>query len=202
MDLATYLLFEDPLTLWIILGAIGILAGVAWSRTGSRRSLALAAGCVAAGVVIGILAQVVETGREKVEHTLTVMAAAARDGDAERLIDQISADYHSGTSTRESLAEAVRTGLALVRADAAPPSITMEDGEATVVQTYRFAAAPRSPLHLLPGSSEVTWKGTFAPDADGRWRLRSVTTLRPQQVSPEEALQMLRAASGRGMLGG
>jgi hypothetical protein len=193
MDLLRYLLFENPLTLWILLGVAAVVAGLVWMRTGSPRAARAALGCLAAGVLIGVLAWAVETDRERLVRTLDTMAKAVDRGDAEVLIECISPQYRNGAFDKAALAGAVRLGLRQVRATADPPVIRQRDREACVTQAYTFRPAPGA--RPVPAEFErVTWQGAFAPDPDGQWRLRSVAATQPLHMTPEEAARHLPKA--------
>ena len=187
MDLLRHLLFENPLTLWMVLGMAGLVAGLVWSRTGSNRARRVLAALVAMAVAVGIAAWAVETDRERVERTLRIMAEAADTGDAEAFIERISPEYRNGPFDQEDLAKAVRAGLREVRATAATPIIRMEEGRATVTQVYVFRAAPGQRFALPPAYERITWEGTFGPDEDREWRLRSAMGIRPRRMTAEEA---------------
>jgi len=205
MDLLRHLVFENPLTLWMTLGLACLVAALIWSRTGSRRALWTLGALLAAMVAVGIAAWAVETDRERVERTLRIMAKAADTGDAEALIERISPEYRNGPFRQEDLAKAVRAGLRAVRATAATPIIRMEEGRAsprrseaspwrsraTVTQAYVFRAAPGKQFLLPPGQERITWEGTFGPDEDGEWRLRSAIGIRPRRITAEEAAARL-----------
>jgi hypothetical protein len=193
MDLLRYLLLENPLTLWILLGIAAVVAGLVWMRTGSQRAARAALGCLAAGVLVGVLAWAVETDRERLVRTLDTMAKAVDRGDAEALIERISPEYRNGAFDKAALASAVRLGLRQVRATADSPVIRQRDREACVTQAYTFRPAPGA--RSVPTEFErVTWEGAFAPDPDGEWRLRSVAATQPIHMTPEEAARRLPKA--------
>ena len=190
MDILRHLLFENPLTLWIVLGLAAFGAGFYWSRTGSRRAAGIAAACLGAAVLVGLAAWLVETDRERLERTLDKMGDAAAAGDAEAFIERISREYVP--PGKDALAGVVRRGLALVRVSAETPVIQMTGGEATVTQVYRFRPAPGSRVPIGQPFDCVTWEGTFAPDADGEWRLRSAVAVRPERLTPQDAATYLQ----------
>jgi len=193
MDLLRYLLLENPLTLWILLGIAAVVAGLVWMRTGSPRAARAALGCLAAGVLVGVLAWAVETDRERLVRTLDTIAKAVDRGDAEALIECISPEYRNGAFDKAALASAVRLGLRQVRATADSPVIRQRDREACVTQAYTFRPAPGA--RPVPAEFErVTWQGAFAPDPDGQWRLRSVAATHPLRMTPEEAARHLPKA--------
>lgn len=191
MDLIHHLLFENPLALWILLGLGAVVAGIVWSRTGSRRAVAVAVTLAALAVVVGLVAWLVETDREKLIRTIDRMAAAADSGDAEAFIEYLSPDYGNGPRGKDTLAGIVRLGFKMVRVKAESPIIQMDNGEATVTQVYNFRAAPGTRATLTADRSVIKWQGTFRPDADGQWRLRSAMCISPVRMSPEEAARYL-----------
>jgi hypothetical protein len=191
MDLARYLVLENPLTLWILLGIAATVAGLVWMRTGSRRAAVVGLVCLADAALVGILAWAVETDRERLLHTLDTMAAAVDRGDAEAVIERISPEYRSGPSDKAALAAVVRLGLQRVRATAQTPVIRQRDREAGVTQVYTFRAGPGG-HPLATDYDRITWEGTFAPDPDGEWRLRAVAATQPRRITPEEAARYLQ----------
>jgi len=194
MDLVRYLLFENPLTLWILLGTATVVAALVWVRAGSSRAGIVARACAGAAVAVAVLAWAVETDRERLVRTLDTMASGVDRGNAEALIERISPAYRSGPSDKAALAAVVRVGLRQVRATAETPVIVLRDREATVTQVYCFRAAPGG--RAMPtGYDRVTWEGVFAPDADGEWRLRTVTATQPRRITPEEAARYLPRAA-------
>jgi hypothetical protein len=60
-----------------------------------------------------------------------------------------------------------------------------------VTQAYVFRAAPGKQFLLPPGQERITWEGTFGPDEDGEWRLRSAIGIRPRRITAEEAAARL-----------
>ena len=191
MDLVRHILFENPLPLWIVLGLAAIVAGVVWTRTGSRKALGLLVAFPAAAVLVGILAWAVETDYERLTRTLDIMAGTLADGNDTRFMERVSPEYRSGSAGKEELAAIARLGLKQVRATAETPVIRFHDHEATVTQVYHFVPAPGSRLPMPPDGERVTWEGTFAPDADGEWRLWSAKATHPYRMSPEDAARVL-----------
>jgi hypothetical protein len=197
MDLLRHLLFENPLTLCIVLGLAAVGAGFVWSRTGSRRARAVVAVSGGAAVLLILVSALVETDQERVEKSLGRMADAAASGNAEAFIEYISTDYEGGLAGKDSVAAVVRMGLAHLRASVEAPTIRMGDRRACVTQTYRFTPAPGSSVALPPTYDRITWEGALAPDSDGQWRVRSAMAVKPERMTPEEAAQRLRRAMPR-----
>ena len=191
MDILRHLLLENPLTPCIVLGLIAVVAGFFWSRTASRRALAVVLACCLATAVIVTVSWLVETDRERVVATLQRMSTAATRSDAEAFIGEISPEYDSAAGGKAGISTVVRSGLRVLRAHGEEPAIRMEDGRATVTQVYHFSPAPSSRLVLPPQYETVTWEGTLAPDPDGRWRLRSAVATKPDRLSPQDALRLL-----------
>ena len=192
MDILRHLVFENPLSPCIVLGLVAVAAGLIWSRTGSRRALAVIVAAGGAAVVLAILSIAVKTDEERVDRSLRMMAQAGARGDAEALIERISPQYGNAPAARDSLVAVVRFGLGRVRVSAGDPAIRMGDKQATVTQTYRFSPAPGQKFALPPSHDYVTWEVTLAPDADGQWRVRAATAVRPERMTPEEAAGRLR----------
>jgi len=191
MDLLRHLLLENPLSLCIVLSLAALGAGFFWSRTGSQRARAVALACCGLALALILLAWLVETDRERVAKTLDLMSRAASRGDAETFIAQISPDYDPASGGKTGIADVVQMGLRLVRAGADDPAIVTEGGRATVTQVYHFSPAPNSRMIVPREYEAITWEGAFAPDADGRWRLRSVVATRPERMSPQDAARGL-----------
>ncbi|MBM4017937.1 MAG: hypothetical protein FJ288_06345 [Planctomycetes bacterium] len=197
MDILRHLVLENPLTLCIVLGLIAVAAGLFWSRTGSPRSLAAVVASGGAAVLLVIISWAVETDQERVFRSLRRMTDAADDGNADAFIERISPEYGDSASARESVEAVVRLGLAHLRADTETPVVRMGEGQATVTQVYRLRPAPGSRVALPPPYQRVTWEGTFAPDGDGEWRLRTAVALKPERMTPEEASRQLHRALPR-----
>jgi hypothetical protein len=191
MELLRHLLFENPWTLWILLGLAALAAGVIWGRTGSRRAARAACAFVAAGVLVGVLDWAVETERERLMRTLDTLDHAASTGNADLFMERVSAEYRSGSFSKERLAAAVRHGLKEVRASAESPVIEQGENEATVTQACRLSPAPGAQFAIPPQFQRITWEGRFAREADGEWRLRSAVAVSPQRMTPEEAVRFL-----------
>ena len=192
MDILRHLVLENPLSPCIVLGLVAVAAGLIWSRTGSRRALAVIVAAGGAAAILAILSIAVETDQERVDRSLRMMAQAGARGDAEALIERISPQYGNAPAARDSIVAVVRFGLGRVRVSAGDPAIRMGDKQATVTQTYRFSPAPGQKFALPPSHDYVTWEATLAPDADGQWRVRAATAVRPERMSPEEAAGRLR----------
>jgi hypothetical protein len=191
MDILRHLLLENPLTPCIVLGLIAVVAGFFWSRTASRRALGVVLACCLATAVIVTVSWLVETDRERVVAALQRMSAAATRCDAEAFIGEISPEYDPAAGGKAGISTVVRSGLRILRAHGEEPAIRMEDGRATVTQVYHFSPAPNSRLVVPREYEAITWEGAFAPDADGRWRLRSVVATRPERMSPQDAARGL-----------
>jgi hypothetical protein len=194
MNLLKHLLFEDPMALWILFAMVAVLAGVWWSRGGSRAALITVLAAVAAGVTVGLLAWLVETDYEKIERTLAVMARGVGTGDADKIIERVSPQYRNGLFTKDMLATVIRRGMEEVRATVRQPTIVMADGQATVTQVYTFTPAPGSHAKFPTGDQPVQWEGGFARDPDGEWRLVWARATQPVRMTPEEAIVLLGAA--------
>jgi len=213
MDILRHLVLENPLSPCIVLGLVAVAAGLIWSRTGSRRALAVIVAAGGAAAVLAILSIAVETDEERVDRSLRIMAQAGARGDAEALIERISPQYGNapaalsestgGTSqgqtvsSRDSIVAVVRFGLGRVRVSAEDPAIRMGDQQATVTQTYRFSPAPGQQFALPPSHNYITWEATLAPDPDGQWRVRAAMAVRPERMTPEEAARQLHRALPR-----
>ena len=191
MDLLRYLIFENPLTLWIVLGMAAIACGLVWTRTGSRQARAAAVTLIAIAAAVAVLSWLVETDHERLIRTLDTMGKAAATGNADMFVERISPLYQSGSAGKEDLASVVRLGLQYVRAATETPTIVMTDGRATVTQACRFTPAPGLRMPLPPEAQRVVWEGQFAPDGDGEWRLRAAVALSPKRMAPEEAVRYL-----------
>jgi len=192
MDILRHLVLENPLSPCIVLGLVAVAAGLIWSRTGSRRALAVIVAAGGAAAVLAILSIAVETDQERVDRSLRMMAQAGARGDAEALIERISPQYGNAPAARDSIVAVVRFGLGRVRVSAEDPAIRMGDKQATVTQTYRFSPAPGQQFALPPSHHYITWEATLAPDPDGQWRVRAATAVRPECMTPEEAAGRLR----------
>jgi hypothetical protein len=183
-----HIVFEDPMPLWVLYGIATAIFLAVWSRSRSWVPLAFAGGCVLAGIAVGIVAHAVETDNERVLRSLSVMARAVETGDAESLAERISPQYRNDRFFgKPELVGIVMQALPKIRATANAPAVRLEGGEATVIQQYLLTAAPGQTLPLPKDPTPVTWEGTFAPDSDGEWRLRSVTATEPRHLTPEEA---------------
>jgi len=193
MDLIRHFAFENPTTLLVILGIAAVICGTIWHRKGPAGCRLAAILCVAAGLLVGILAYTVETDRERLLRTLDVMGRAVDDGRAEAFASCISPEYKSGTLDRAGLADLVRRGLEYVRASADLPLIALGDTDAVVTQTYHFRPAPGMPTMISKQYERVVWEGVFGPDADGQWRLRSARATHPREMLPQEAARFLPA---------
>ncbi|MFO8013784.1 MAG: hypothetical protein R6X20_10825 [Phycisphaerae bacterium] len=191
MDALRYFVFENPATLLVVLLIATVLLGTVWRRTGAKASRAAAGACLAATVLVALLAWLVETDRERLERTLDTMARAADEGRPEAFIERISPDYRTDGQGKEGMADLVRDGLKYVRASAGGATVDMRDGKATVTQTYRFRSAPGQRVNVAERFPRVEWEGTFGPDADGEWRLRSARVLSPRAMLPQEAVRYL-----------
>jgi len=195
MHVIRHLIFENPTTLLVALGIAAVVCGTVWHRTGSSAWRLAAALCIAVGLLIGILATTIETDRERLVRTLKTMGRAVDDGRPQAFADCISDQYKSGSLDKDGLANLVRRGLQYVRASADVPHVVMTDSVATVTQTYVFRPAPGTPTVISKTYERVTWEGEFAPDADGRWRLRAARAIRPREMLPQEAARFLPSHS-------
>jgi len=191
MTLLHYLVFDNPAALLVVLVIGAVLLGTIWRRTGAAGCRWAAFTCIAAGVLVTLVAYLVETDRERLDRTLRTMADAVDEGRPEPFIACISPDYEGGALGKDGLADIVRQGLTHVRASAAAPTVRMDDGRATVTQTYRFRPAPGSRTPVAERRPPVVWEGTFGPDADGEWRLRSARAVSPRVMLPQEAARYL-----------
>jgi hypothetical protein len=191
MDALRYFVFENPATLLVVLLIATVLLGTLWRRTGKPAARGAAGVCLAVALLVALLAWLVETDRERLQRTLETMARAADAGRPEAFIERISPDYRSDGLGKEGMADIVRHGLEYVRASAGGHTVRMEDDAATVTQTYRFRAAPGMRAPVADRFPRVEWQGTFGPDADGEWRLRSARVLSPRPMLPQEAVRYL-----------
>ena len=197
MDFFRHLFFENPQTLWVLLGIGAILAGVVWRRMGSRHARTAAVVLAAAAVAIGILAWAVETDREKLLRSISTMNMAANDGPADAFIERISPSYRNGPLGKDHLAAVVRQAAMKLRASGEILKIDPRDKDFLVTQVYHFRPAPNVHFLVPPEWQNVTWEGVFAKDPDGQWRLRSAVATHPRRITPEEAGQYLRQGSLR-----
>jgi len=192
MDTLTYLFFEDPTTLWILLGLAELIALILWAQTHSRRAVTALILFPVVAVLLGLLDFAVETDREAVLRSIATMDRAAAAGDAEAVIERISPDYRTDRFNKDALAAAVRAGLSQVRVEPSVPTLRKESAPAgttvfRVTETYRFQPAPGSRMDVSPEWENVTWEATFKKDKDGQWRLASAMAIRPVQMTAEEA---------------
>ena len=191
MNVFRHFVFENPVTLLIVLIIATVILGTVWRRTGKNAARAAASVCLAAAAIVALVAWFVETDRERLQRTLDTMARAADEGRPEVFIERISPDYRTDGQGKDGLADIVRHGLRYVRASARGATVDMEEDRATVTQTYTFRTAPGMRAPVAERFPRVEWEGTFAPDADGEWRLRSAQVLSPRPMLPQEAVRYL-----------
>jgi hypothetical protein len=196
MDFVSYLLFENPTTLWVILALAWLVTLILRRQTQSLRLGALLWVLPLIIVLLGILAHAVETEHESLLRTLRMMEQAADRGDQTAFMERVSDDYRTGTFGKEALARAVRIGLAHFRATASTPATqisALPDGTrvSRVTQEYTFRPAPGSQFPLPPQWQKVTWEGTFRKETDGQWRLTSAAATRPEPITAEDAAARL-----------
>jgi len=199
MNTVSFLLFENPITLWVVLGVIEIAALAVWQRTRSRRAVKVLVAMPAIAVAVGILSAAVATDYESVLRTIGAMDRAVVTGNADAFLAEVSSDYGSGAGDKAALAAAVRLGLASVRAAPSAAVLRREttpEGEPRfrATQDYRLRPAPGSEMPIPPEWQCVTWEGEFRRDADGRWRLIAAVSVHPERLRAEEAVtRALRA---------
>jgi len=191
MHIVRHLFLENPLGLWVVLGLAEIVALVVWDQTRSKRAAWCLVAFPVAGMLLGVLDLAVETDAEQLNRTLRTMARGVAEGNAEAIIECISPDYCNGSARKEDLARVVRLAMRQVRAKAQSPNINWGENEATVRQVYVFESVSGARRAVHPRSRVVLWEGVFAPDADGEWRLRWATALRPKRITPEQAVRYL-----------
>jgi len=191
MHVIRHLVLENPTTLLVALGIAAVVCGTIWHRRGSSPCRLVAVLCVAAGILVAVLAYSIETDRERLVLTLSTMGRAVDEGRPDAFADCISDRFETGSLDKDGLADLVRRGLQYVRASPEVPNITMTDADAAVTQVYVFRAAPGVPVRISKQYERITWEGNFAPDADGRWRLRSARATQPREMLPQEAARFL-----------
>ena len=191
MTVLRNLFLEDPRTIWVVLGIAEFILLASWTRGRTRWKLWALIALPVAGVLVGLLDWAVETDYEKVRRSVRTISQAAKDGDADRLIQRISDSYESGRFRKKDLAGLVRWGLLQVTVQTLPPTISFEDDRGIVRQTYLFTSTSRASFHIR--NESILWEGTFEQDPDGEWRLRKVMMLQPFERQPEEYIpNMLR----------
>jgi len=191
VDLLRHFVYENPTTVLVALIIATVVLGTIWRRTGSAGCRWAALACVTVGLLVTLLAYVVETDRERLQATLRTMAEAIDAGRPDPVIACISPEYRSDSLDKEGLADIVRRGLKYVRAAAEAPRIVMRDREALVTQASRFRPAPGSQVVLPHPYQRIVWEAVFAPDTDGEWRLRSAKVIHPRDMLPQEAARHL-----------
>jgi ketosteroid isomerase-like protein len=125
-----------------------------------------------------LLNHYVVTDKKRVERTVQEMADAAAKGDLGSLFSHVSADYHDDAMSREqlrSLAKSVLERYEPANAEVELVSVNVT-GSLAHAQVIISAGGQRDGYTPWRGTSE--WSAEFRKEADGAWRLTSVTPTR------------------------
>lgn len=137
--------FIDPTaTIYAVLGACTVVTGFAAYQSPKRIPIGLFLVALAVLLAVAVTDYFIESPREEVVRKLDELAAAARDGDFDRMVEHISKDFKTtkslprvGVLTKEALKEKART-------------------YERYAKTLRIASTPRETVRYNEDRTEVT----------------------------------------------
>jgi hypothetical protein len=125
-----------------------------------------------------LLNHFIVTDKKRIERTVHEMADAAAKGDVDLLFSHVSADYRDETMSREQLKSLAKTLLERYEPTNAKTQLISLSitGAMAHAQVGISAGQERNGYTAWYGISE--WSAEFRKDADGAWRVTSVTPAR------------------------
>jgi len=168
----TWLLFESPLALGILLFVVVFALLVHWRRTGRPRAFLV--GLVLAAALMGVQAAVV-TQREHADRVMRVVELAVRSGRVEPLARSLSAGFYAADMDRDAFVELTRAFMNEVRVRTltrSPRTIELTDSRSdrfTVRIGYFAIVESRDFDRPLPSS----WSITFSRESNA-WTISEI----------------------------
>lgn len=146
---------EDPWPPVLILAVVALVFGLAWNATHRSLYFLSALGCVALGLVVLVVEEMVVTEAEEVEAQVYALAEAVTRGEHEKVLDFLSKDAGSLRAQIGSHME----------------DIQVEDNlRITDLQVAHESGSSQAKSHFRANGS-VTWKKSFTDNIATRWNL-------------------------------
>ena len=181
------ILFESPVTVYLMAGLAELITAAVWQRTRARRARVMLIVWPALAVGVGILAAAVTTDREKVEATWQRLTKAVNSGDAQGVMACIAEDFSADGMGKDELGEQVERAAQVLRPDEIQflghriERLDDRSAEITITAIYRG----------VRGAGRTRWSITFGPAADGAWRTTGASCLEPSSLTLRGALRLV-----------
>lgn len=193
MDVLREVFLESPVIVYLTAGLAELVTVGIWRQTRAPRARVMLAVWPALALAAGLVAHAVVTDREKVRATWDEIAAAIEASDVDRLMGNVADDFASKGLDRAAL-EALAKEAAL---HLAPRTLTI--GQVAVDAVTPEAATVTLTASYARSAQRTRWSLTFAPQADGAWRLTGVECTEPADLDLRQAVNLLKQA--RSLLG-
>ncbi len=95
------LLFERPLSIYIVLGFITLILGVFWITSRNKKLLLAMAILIALGGIVGVVAHLVVTDREIIIATARDIARFVQDKQYDRILPHVDEDFRGRILDRQ-----------------------------------------------------------------------------------------------------
>lgn len=156
-------------TIYLVLAVVALILGVLLWRT-RQRKYAIGLGIVALlAVAVFVLGHFVETDRERIEKTMSIMEAAVRRQEVSQIFERISKEFQYHSYTKESFRTRVARDIARVQ------NFRVSNLEVTEVSR---AQRTGKITFLVKGNVEgveafYKCEAVFVLDPDNVWRLKT-----------------------------
>lgn len=174
-------LLEDPTSLYLFLGVLGLILLVLWWRSRNRRLLYGVGVVVLVGILVWVLGFTANTDGKQIRDSIDAMGAAVRNRDVDGLFRHIADDFTARGLDRARFRELVQRAIRermvteIVVWNFEPAKVKRQSrtqGTATIA----FDVKPRGGFtEGLFGRCEAT----FTLDKDGKWKLKTFEVYNP-----------------------
>jgi hypothetical protein len=179
--------------LYVMLALAWVLSLV-WLRSqGGRRAAATLFILPILAGVVWLTSSMVETRREKVLRSVSLLRSAVERGDAEAFIERISPAYDNGGAAKEDFAAVVRWAVARFRFESVrfTSGGLRFEGKTAIADRWVQVESSAGTLGNF-GPQRTHWELRLGADGDGEWRLRGIICLSPARGTPETLRRRIR----------
>jgi hypothetical protein len=173
-------LFDARLSVYIVLGGVGLLLTLAWWRTRKQVYLKRLILPIGLAAIYALISHFVETPKQEITRKLKEMADGVMHNELDKAFAHISEDFRVGGSNKNGFrkrAEELKSAFGVTEMivwDIDVTELDEDKGRASATLAVKTLGSYRG-----SGSLYFNGRAEFQRDTDGQWRLLSFQLFHP-----------------------
>ena len=182
-------LADPPLTVYLVLAAVAVVAGLVWLSRRTRRTFGVFLAVLTVAVAVGLIDLLFESPREAAVRGVRELSKAINARDWDRFDSRVSKEFEYKGLKKADLRNKMAGVIGMFDARTAVWDFDRDKvtqiGDDQVSVVFDAKGDPKS------GAAYYTHlKATFVREADGEWRLKTIAVYSyvSKSEGPEEAI--------------